>query len=69
MTVVDPLRGIFRMERIPMRGFVGVNGCVWGNNALNESAAIGFGLRDGRNGSTAAFTGDDERNLRNILTV
>ena len=50
LLVINPLRGVFRVQRIPVRSFVGVHGRARGNDALNEGEAIGFALGDGRNG-------------------
>ena len=58
--MVDPLRGVFRMKRIPMCGFVSMNGRVRGTDALNEGEAIGFRFGDGRDGPATAFAGDDD---------
>ena len=57
--MVDALRGEFRVQRIPVRGFVGVNGGGGRNDALNEGQAIRFRLGHGRNGAALAFARDN----------
>ena len=57
--MVDSLRGVFRVQCIPMRGFIGVNDRIRRDDALNEGKAVRFGLDDGRNGASAALASDD----------
>ena len=59
LLVVDPLRGVFGVQRIPMRGFVGMDRRIWRDDAFHEGKAVGFGLRDDRDGPAAALASDD----------
>ena len=38
--MVDPLRNVRGVLRIPVRGFACVNGCGWRNNSFDEGEAI-----------------------------
>ena len=58
--MIDPLRGVLRVQRIPVRSFIGVNGRIRGNNAHNECEPVRLGLGDGGNGATAALAVDDD---------
>ena len=60
MLVIDPLRGVFRVQRVPMRGFIGVDRGIRRDDAFNEREAIGFGLGDGRDGAAATLASDDD---------
>jgi hypothetical protein len=57
--VIDPLRGVFGMKCIPVRGFLGMNGRSWRNDALNEGEAVSFGACHGRNRAALTLAGDD----------
>lgn len=57
--MVDALRGVFGVKRIPMTGFVSVNDGGRGDDAFHERQPFGFGLCDGRNGPAATLASDD----------
>jgi len=57
--MVDPLCCVLGVQRIPVRGFVGVNGSGGRNDSFNEGEAIRFALGHGRNGAALALAGDD----------
>ena len=58
--MVDALRGVFRVQRIPMCGFVGMDRGVRRDDAFNEGETVRFGLRDGRDRASAALASDDD---------
>ncbi len=57
--MVNPLRGIFGVQRVPVCGFVGMNGCGRRNDSFDEGEAVRFALGYGRNGAPLALAGHD----------
>lgn len=58
--MVDALGGVFGVQRIPVRGFIGVNRGGRGNNLLDKGEAVRLCPGHGGNCPALPLTGDDD---------
>ena len=62
--MVDAACGVFRVERVPMCGFVSMKDGAGVDDLLNEGNAVSLCLRDCREGPDLAFASNDHTRLQ-----
>jgi hypothetical protein len=58
--VIDSVRGVLAVQRVPMAGFIGMHGRAIGHNGLHELHAIGLLSRHSRLGAALALARDSD---------